>query len=152
MSSTTQQQPIVRNMPIASAGDAHAHFAAQLSFETDCADVNHDLQLPDRGFVLVDARSDAHYAAGHLPSAISLPHARIGADTTAHLPRDVTLVTYCWGTHCNGATRAAMKLAGLGFRVKEMIGGYEAWQREGYAIERTERMERHAIVTQVPSF
>jgi 3-mercaptopyruvate sulfurtransferase SseA len=44
-------------------------------------------------------------------------------------------VVYCWGPGCNGSTRAALAFALLGYEVKEMIGGYEYWAREGYPIE-----------------
>ena len=47
------------------------------------------------------------------------------------MPAARTVVTYCWGPGCNGATRAALEFARLGYRVKEMIGGYEYWVREG---------------------
>ena len=45
------------------------------------------------------------------------------------------VVTYCWGPGCNGATRAALALAELGYQVKEMLGGFEYWAREGFAYE-----------------
>lgn len=45
------------------------------------------------------------------------------------------MVTYCWGPGCNGATRAALTLARLGFEVREMIGGIEYWIREGLPVE-----------------
>ncbi|MFE5737948.1 rhodanese-like domain-containing protein [Streptomyces celluloflavus] len=41
---------------------------------------------------------------------------------------------YCWGPGCDGATRAALALARLGYRVKEMLGGIEYWIREGYEV------------------
>jgi rhodanese-related sulfurtransferase len=40
---------------------------------------------------------------------------------------------YCWGPACNGATKAALEFAKLGYDVKEMIGGFEYWVREGFA-------------------
>jgi rhodanese-related sulfurtransferase len=46
----------------------------------------------------------------------------------------VQVVTYCWGPGCNGATRAALEFARLGYRVKEMIGGFEYWVREGLPV------------------
>jgi len=46
----------------------------------------------------------------------------------------VLVVTYCWGPACNGATRAALEFARLDYRVKEMIGGYEYWVREGLPV------------------
>ena len=45
------------------------------------------------------------------------------------------MVTYCWGPGCNGATRAALALAELGYRVREMLGGFEYWAREGLPVE-----------------
>ncbi|TGV62425.1 rhodanese-like domain-containing protein, partial [Mesorhizobium sp. M00.F.Ca.ET.158.01.1.1] len=39
-------------------------------------------------------------------------------------------VVYCAGPHCNGADRAAFKLASLGLPVKIMIGGISGWQDE----------------------
>ena len=49
---------------------------------------------------------------------------------------DAPLVVYCWGPGCNGATKLAHELAALGRPVKEMIGGFEYWAREGHPVER----------------
>jgi rhodanese-related sulfurtransferase len=129
----------VLRVPAAGPAAAHAHFAARLTFETDCSDVHADLatQAYDHEFVVLDARSADDYAAGHVPGAISMPHATITPETVAALPRDQLVVTYCWGPHCNGATQAAAKLAALGFAVKEMLGGFEYWCRDGYETERS---------------
>ncbi|MDQ0936027.1 3-mercaptopyruvate sulfurtransferase SseA [Streptomyces turgidiscabies] len=54
------------------------------------------------------------------------------------------MVTYCWGPGCNGATRAALALAQLGYQVKEMLGGFEYWAREGFEFETREGRERRA--------
>lgn len=40
------------------------------------------------------------------------------------------------------ATRAALALAQLGFQVKEMLGGFEYWVREGFEFETWEGSER----------
>jgi hypothetical protein len=45
-------------------------------------------------------------------------------------------VVYCWGPGCNGATRAGLIIAELGYPVKEMIGGFEYWAREGLPVDR----------------
>jgi hypothetical protein len=44
-------------------------------------------------------------------------------------------VTYCAGPHCNGAARAALKLARLGYAVKLMAGGVTGWLDEGFTLE-----------------
>jgi hypothetical protein len=45
------------------------------------------------------------------------------------------VVVYCWGPGCNGATNAALQFALLGHPVKEMLGGFEYWVREGFAYD-----------------
>ena len=123
--------------PAAAPQEAQRHFLARLSVETDASDVHADLQRGVPGFVLVDARSPKAWAARHIPGAQSLPHRSIGPQTTAHLRKEDVVVLYCWGPGCNAATKGAAKLAALGFRVKEMLGGLEYWVREGYPTEGT---------------
>ncbi len=129
----------VTETPAADPTAAVAHFRALAAVETDCWDVNASID-PDTGrprdFVLADARSPEAYAAGHLPGAISLPHARITAEELADHPDDALFVVYCNGPHCNGADRAALRLARLGRPVKKMIGGVEGWHDEGFELVR----------------
>jgi rhodanese-related sulfurtransferase len=115
---------------------AAEHFRSKLSFETDPSDVYTDLIVNKvSGFLVIDARTPEAYARGHIPGAINLPHRTIDASTTALLPRDVVLVTYCDGVFCNASTKAAAKLSALGFRVKEMVDGMSGWKTEGYPVE-----------------
>ena len=44
-------------------------------------------------------------------------------------------ITNCWPGNGNGATRAALEFARLGHPVKEMLGGFEYWVREGFAYD-----------------
>jgi hypothetical protein len=46
-------------------------------------------------------------------------------------PVDTLFVVYCAGPHCNGADRAALKLAMLGRPVKLMKGGIAGWKAQG---------------------
>lgn len=120
------------------AAEAAAHFAAKLAFETDASDVWEALQAGAPGFVLIDSRSTAAWAQGHIAGAIHLPTAQIASRAHAELPEGAQVVTYCWGPGCNGATRAALELSRLGYAVKEMIGGFEYWSREGLPVERAD--------------
>ncbi len=117
--------------------DAQRHFAAKLSVETDAWDVKTDLERGRSDFILIDTRSREDYEARHIAGAISLPHRTMNAETTSHLPKDKLMVTYCWHPGCNSSTKGALKLAALGFRVKEMIGGLEYFIKEGGRIEGT---------------
>lgn len=118
----------------ASPEDAVAHFQHLLAVETDCWDVHHTLNRSHPVFVLLDVRSPDLYAAGHLPHAVSLPHRKITQSTLAHYPAETLFVVYCSGPHCNGADRAALRLAGLGRPVKKMIGGVMGWRDEGFEL------------------
>lgn len=121
----------------ASSSEALAHFGRRLGFETDCADVHAALREGEPDFVLVDVRSPSLYAGGHVPGAINIPHRELTAERLAAYPAETLFVVYCAGPHCNGAHRAAVRLAGLGRPVKEMIGGVTGWQDEGYALARS---------------
>ncbi len=113
----------------------HLHYSGKLAYETDPSDVNADLENGLRAFVLVDARSQEDFDERHIPGAMNVPYRTISAETTKNLSKDKLLVVYCWGPGCNAATKAAVRFAALGFRVKEMIGGIEYWQKEGYPTE-----------------
>ncbi|WP_374012247.1 rhodanese-like domain-containing protein [Pseudoxanthomonas koreensis] len=126
----------VTGIAAAAPQQAHAHFQAQFAFETDCWDVHAAMALPDPGFVLLDVRGPDAYAAGHVPGAISLPHRKIIQSRFAPWPADRLFVVYCAGPHCNGAAKAAVRLAGLGRPVKLMAGGITGWIDEGFALAR----------------
>lgn len=123
----------VTAVPAAPPDEAEAYFAAPFRFETDCWDVHEALQ-GEADFVLIDVRSPALFAAGHVPGAVNLPHGKIIASRMAAWPADTLFVTYCAGPHCNGAARGALRLASLGRPVKIMTGGLMGWRDEGFAL------------------
>ncbi|SDO86606.1 rhodanese-like domain-containing protein [Actinacidiphila guanduensis] len=123
-------------VPAAEPAQAAAYFAASLAFHTDVSDVAAALAAGgDPGFTVVDSRSAAAYEQGHIPGALHLPTADIPRLAPQLLDPVRPLVVYCWGPGCNGAARAALALAGLGHRVKEMLGGMEYWIREGFGYD-----------------
>lgn len=117
--------------------DAVAHFAARLRFETDPSDVR-AAQVAGEPFVLVDSRGDAAWAQGRAVGAVHLPTARIPAEAAAAIPPDMPVVVYCWGPGCNGGTKAALAFAEAGYSVRELLGGFEYWAREGLPVETDE--------------
>lgn len=124
----------VTDVPPASSAAALAHFEAALAFETDCWDTHEALSAGKPDFVLLDVRGSEKYAAGHVPGALDLAQRKIIASKLAHFPADTVFVTYCAGPHCNGAARAAIRLARLGRPVKIMTGGITGWLDEGFAL------------------
>ena len=127
----------VTQVAAARPDEALEHFEARLRFETDCWDVHASLK-DAADFVLLDVRSPDLFAKSHIPGAVNLPHGRIIRRNMAQWPEDTTFVVYCAGPHCNGANKAAIRLARLGLKVKEMIGGMTGWADEGFAFARGE--------------
>jgi len=110
---------------------AVAHYEAKLTFEIDAW----DLRDIDEDAVIIDARTASEFNVEHIPRAMNFPHRTMNVDTTSELRRDRLYVTYCDGIGCNASTKAALNLARLGFRVKELIGGIDGWKRYGLATE-----------------
>lgn len=125
----------VTEIPAAPSEAAIRHFEDMLAFETDCWDVHESLKLPDRDFVLLDVRSPEAFAAGHVRGAINLPHRKIVGSRMSEYPPHQIFVVYCGGPHCNGANKAAIRLARLRLSVKMMIGGITGWLDEGFELE-----------------
>jgi rhodanese-related sulfurtransferase len=110
-----------------------AHFASRLAFETDPSDVHADIEQSKK-FVLVDVRGQSSWDQGRAQGAIHMHHSEIAERAPKEIPMDMPVVVYCWGPGCNGAHRGALNFALLGYQVKEMIGGFEYWAREGYPV------------------
>lgn len=117
------------------ASAARAFFAAKLAHEIDPADLA-AARAAGSAPVVVDTRSAAAWHQGHIPGALHIPGRELRQRAGDELPdRCADIVVYCWGPGCNGATRAAFTLSDMGYRrVRELIGGFEYWTREGFSI------------------
>ncbi|MCX6503401.1 MAG: rhodanese-like domain-containing protein [Microbacterium sp.] len=114
--------------------DTADYFAAKLAHETDPSDV-YAAQRAGEPFVLVDVRGADAWAQGRIPGAIHLPYREIADRAPTELDRTVPVVVYCWSPGCNAGAKGAREFAALGYQVREMIGGYEYWAREGQPVE-----------------
>lgn len=118
-----------------SHADAVAHFLAKVAFETDPSDVHAAFESGEADFVLIDTRSQSAWDQGHVRGAVHIPRAELASRVPADYSSETLFVVYCWGPGCNGATRSALALAQMGYSVKEMIGGFEYWAREGLPVD-----------------
>jgi rhodanese-related sulfurtransferase len=77
--------------------------------------------------ILVDVRNaPAHFKKVKIENAIEIPQNELEA-RISELPKDKTIVVYCWDTWCNLAAKAALVLIENGYVVKELSGGIAAW-------------------------
>jgi rhodanese-related sulfurtransferase len=130
---TTTAGPTAAALTDAERDAAIEHFAAKLRYETDPTDVAAALTAGDR-FAFIDTRGHSSWHQGRARGAVHIPRAEIAARAAAEIPLDTPVVVYCWGPACNGATRSAIEFLKLGYAVREMIGGYEYWAREGLGV------------------
>jgi rhodanese-related sulfurtransferase len=129
---------LITETPAAASGLALSHFEQMLGFETDCWDTHESLKSTSQDFIVLDVRSPAMFAMGHVPGSINHPVGKMTASRMAEYPIGKTFVVYCAGPHCNGANKAAVRLARIGLPVKMMIGGITGWIDEGFSLARVE--------------
>jgi len=84
--------------------------------------------------ILIDARPEDEYRAGHLPGAVSYPVDTIPRRIN-ELPMGKTIVTYCRGPVCVDADEASLLLSAFGYPVKRLEDGVGEWQMAGYPLE-----------------
>ena len=93
-----------------------------------------------RGKVTVlDVRPREEYEAGHVPGALSVPLAKLIAETEletalARLPRDQEIVAYCRGPYCVRAVEVVGMLRARGFRAVRMEEGVPDWRAMGFPV------------------
>lgn len=114
--------------------DALSYFTGKLAHETDASDV-YAAQRDGQAFVLVDVRGADAWAQGHPVGAVHIPYREIAERAPTEIPLTTPVVVYCWSPGCNAGAKGAVEFARLGYSVREMIGGYEYWVREGLPTE-----------------
>jgi rhodanese-related sulfurtransferase len=117
------------------------YLRARLAYEADVLEVAKGLRAGT--FIVVDTRKQESWDHGHVPGAVHAPSVTSDSELRALFPTDDTIVVYGWGPGCNGGTHAALRLAELGYSVREMIGGFEYWCRNGLPVESASGAIRH---------
>ncbi len=130
----SQSHSYVLEIAAPSPAESRDFMLAKLSHHTDAWDVAEDLRRRVDAIVVIDARSEDYYVRAHIPGAMNFPHRTMTETSTTQLNRDKTYVVYCDGIGCNASTKGAYKLASLGFKVKELLGGLDFWLRDGHPV------------------
>jgi rhodanese-related sulfurtransferase len=124
---------------------AAGFFAAKLAHQTDPSDLA-EARARGEAPLVIDVRSAQGWNQGRIPGAVHVPNAQLAQRIGELAPDpDAPIVLYCWGPGCNGSTRGAYLLASQGYtQVRELIGGFEYWAREGLAIVTDDGRTRRA--------
>jgi rhodanese-related sulfurtransferase len=115
--------------------DRLEYFKARLDATMSPVDVMRALKVSPNTICVVDVRNGpAELLKQRIVGAIQLPESLV-LERLSSLPRDRTLVLYCWDTWCSLATQAAVLLIEKGFDVKELYGGVKAWTTLKFPME-----------------
>jgi ArsR family transcriptional regulator len=108
-------------------------FKAKLLCEMGPVELNRLLNEKN-SIAVIDVRDHDSYVKEHIPGAINIPLADV-PKRLADVPRDKTIVCYCWSATCFMSAKACLDLAQRGFKVLELFGGIKAWKDAGFQAE-----------------
>ena len=87
--------------------------------------------------MFIDARSQNHYQAGHIPGSLNLSVSNF--EISSHevlkgLPKNSWIITYCSGSSCQSSIHVArMLIEKHGYtRTQAFYEGWSAWKEAGY--------------------
>jgi rhodanese-related sulfurtransferase len=85
--------------------------------------------------VLVDARPEDEFLAGHIEGAVNVPVEELEARLHV-LPMDLEVIAYCRGPYCAFADRAVAILRANGYRARRFSLGFPDWRAAGLPVAR----------------
>lgn len=91
--------------------------------------------LDKGGYIFLDCREPKEFKMGHIPGAINIPRGLLEFKITKKIPdKNANILMYCksGGRGC----LATCTLCRMGYKnVKNMAGGWKAWEKAGYPID-----------------
>jgi len=116
------------------------YFEDELNFTTNPGSVKKVSEGKVEG-VIIDLRKKEHFDKGHIPGAVNIPFDKYdgfeGKQTEfPGLSKNKINYLYCYELLCDLSQKAAKKFASQGYPVKEVKGGFKAWEEHNYPIEK----------------
>jgi len=118
------------------SGKTARDFVADAKAQVTQITVDEAKQMLEEGScVFLDCREPDEFAGGHVPGAINLPRGLLEFKVENQFPdKSANIVVYCksGGRGC----LASQTLVQMGYtNVKNMDGGWVAWEKAGYPVE-----------------
>lgn len=80
-------------------------------------------------YILVDVRNGTpELKKEKITGALEIPQSEL-ENRFSQLPKEKTIILYCWDVWCNTAAKCALLLLENGYKVKELSGGIAAWKK-----------------------
>ncbi len=101
----------------------------QIDYEQISGDEAKALMDSESEYIIIDARTEAEYAEGHIPGAILIPEYEISEQAETKLPdKDELILVYCRSGRRSKI--AAEELVKLGYTNVKEFGGIIDWKYE----------------------
>lgn len=115
---------------------AAEYLQAKLAYEATPYGLMSTLETAPGSVMILDVRDEKAFREEHIHGAVNIPAGDI-VSRLSGLPKDRTLVTYCWDMTCGLAPKAALELAQKGFKVQFLLGGIAEWKHKGYSVAKS---------------
>jgi rhodanese-related sulfurtransferase len=97
--------------------------------------------------IIIDARGESEYAAGHVRGALNIPYESFTEhykELEEYVPMDATVICYCQSLTCDLSDRLAQELRLMGYeKVVLFRGGWQEWSEAGFPSEAGESTLEH---------
>lgn len=111
------------------------HFRHKLEFEIGPVELKMILEKGEE-VQIVDLRTPELYKEGHVPKAVLADFKNGFEEFITKLDKDVTTVVYCYNITCHLSAKAALYLAERGYKVRELIGGFDKWAEANFETQK----------------
>lgn len=112
---------------------AVSYFEGKIAFEVGPVELKMSKEKGEQ-IQIIDLRTAEHFAKGHIPGAENVLYDQLDA----HLPKlnkDITTVVYCYDELCHLGAKGALYLAKKGYKVRELVGGFDGWVQKDFQVE-----------------
>lgn len=113
-------------------------FKAKLQFESTPHSLKEIMGKPT--VMVLDVRDKESFDREHIPGAVNIPLTEL-LGRLKDIPKEKTVVCYCWTYACHLATKACLDLAHKDYKVQELFGGIRAWKESGFSCEGSQSAE-----------
>lgn len=96
------------------------------------AELKQLVDLNNKDIYILDIRETKDFAQGHIVGAHNIPFKKVGKSLDK-LPKDKTIIVYCYTGQTGGQTTAALNIAG--FKARSLNGGMNnGWLKASYPV------------------
>ncbi len=111
------------------------YYRQMMDAEVDAATLIGAIKKGEDDFQIVDVRDEESYNKGHIKGAINIQLDEL-SNRMKDLDKDKGVLTYCYDPPCMLSVKAARILSDQGFKVKDIGGGFENYQKNEGPVEK----------------